>query len=855
MAKKSHKRSPRLRKENSSCMGGLISMFDFRQGRSARLLSDKKCGSARDSGTSYPSNKDDLPGKNEENHGDAENLANLSDAEADETDEANLGVTSIKALMEEEMSRMHYPRKESSSKIEWLKAELELEANSEKSHNERSKNSLVGSDDLANELNFSTRLTSQQSDYPNVSKLLSSDIDVAAFMVDYCSTSFHFKDSHLEFKNKTDQCPSRVSMEDLKKSELDNESVTILQKAIVDIAKALLQQKSSNSSKLVGNTEVQRAEEFSNALEMLNSNKDLFLKLLGDPNSPIRKYIENLQNVRIPPSKLDENHLLRELPGSKEHQKQSGHHLFRRREKLTVASQSNECTDAKVVNKIVILKPSFVKNQNPSNTVNTKSSIQSHCGVENKEDGEELSSHFSLKEIKRRFRSAVGGSRKERLSIAMDGILHKIPYGKQTSSKNETSALESKDQKKSNNKEIQKKNELTLSTKSFREQKNLNKNAAPQILYREAAFYDEARKHLSELLQMESKVDSLPPIQVSKSLGRILSFPGFNYFSPRLSPAREKEPESAQEKTSVFLRHSNQNVDTKYFNSSRHKESFPITNNSQEAKNGSMMITEVEDCMQIEESSHEEAQFASISNEDDLPSEIFKEEGSSMLLEPIKFEEMFQPSTPTASTSAAQQEPRDTECAIDNTGRPSPISVLEPLYYEDVNSPASLITEHEINGDRKTQPREPQIDTSAAASGSIDSEANSVMEFDEASLFDELEISYGFLIKDPKFLFDSIDEVVTEIKQRHFSCSPWVSLICPSIRPLQKQEDFINEAYKRINWHVDVQFPMTMEQAVKKDFHGGAWFDLQLEAEDAVAEIGNEILDYLFEETALELWD
>ncbi|KAI0500389.1 hypothetical protein KFK09_018601 [Dendrobium nobile] len=847
MAKKSHKRSPRLRKENSSCMGGLISMFDFRQGRSARLLSDKKCGSARDLGTSYPSNKDDLPGKNEENHGDAENLANLSDAEADETDKANLGVTSIKALMEEEMSRMHYPRKESSSKIEWLNAELELEAISEKSHNEQSKNGLVGSDDLANELNFSTRLTSQQSDYPNVSELLSSDIDVAAFMVDYCSTR--------------DQYPSRVSMEDLQKSELDNEAVTILQKAIVDIAKALLQQKSSNSSKLVGNTEVQRAEEFSHALEMLNSNKDLFLKLLGEPNSPIRKHIENLQNVRIPPSKLDENHLLRELPGSKQHQKQSGHHLFRRREKFTVASQSNECTDAKVVNRIVILKPSFVKNQNHSNTVNTKSSIQSHCGVENKEDGEELSSHFSLKEIKRRFRNAVGGSRKERLSIAMDGILHKIPYGKQTSSKNETSCrrevLQSEDQKKSNNKEIQKKTELTFSTKSFREHKNLNKNAAPQILYREAAFYDEARKHLSELLQMESKVESLPAIQVSKSLGRILSFSGFNYFSPRLSPAREKEPESPQEKTSVFLCHSNQNVDTKYFNSSRHKESFPTTNNSQEAKNGSMIITEVEDCMQIEEGSHVEARFVSISNEDDLPSEIFKEEGSSMRLEPLKFEEMFQPSTPTASSSSALQEPRDTECAIDNTGRPSPISVLEPLYYEDVNSPASLITEHEINADSKTQPREPQIDTSAAASGSIDSEVNTLtcMEFDEASLFDELEISYGFLIKDPKFLFDSIDEVVTEIKQRHFSCSPWVSHIWPSIRRLQKQEDFINEAYKRINWHLDVQFPITMEQAVKKDFHGGAWFNLQLEAEDAVAEIGNEILDYLFEETALELWD
>lgn len=122
-------------------------------------------------------------------------------------------------------------------------------------------------------------------------------------------------------------------------------------------------------------------------------------------------------------------------------------------------------------------------------------------------------------------------------------------------------------------------------------------------------------------------------------------------------------------------------------------------------------------------------------------------------------------------------------------------------------------------------------------------------------MFDELEKSYGLLINDPKFLFDLIDEVVTEIKERHLSCTPWVSLIKPSIRPLQKQEDFINEACRRMNWHLDVRFPKTLEHAVKKDFDSGNWFDLQLEAEDAVNELGNEILDYLFEEIALELWD
>lgn len=46
MAKKSLRRPVRYEKDQSGCMWGLISIFDFRQGRSTRrLLSDRKLGS------------------------------------------------------------------------------------------------------------------------------------------------------------------------------------------------------------------------------------------------------------------------------------------------------------------------------------------------------------------------------------------------------------------------------------------------------------------------------------------------------------------------------------------------------------------------------------------------------------------------------------------------------------------------------------------------------------------------------------------------------------------------------------------------------------------------------------------
>lgn len=51
MAKKSSKRPARPKKDNAGCMTGLISMFDFRQGRYTRkLIPDRKHESGRHAG-------------------------------------------------------------------------------------------------------------------------------------------------------------------------------------------------------------------------------------------------------------------------------------------------------------------------------------------------------------------------------------------------------------------------------------------------------------------------------------------------------------------------------------------------------------------------------------------------------------------------------------------------------------------------------------------------------------------------------------------------------------------------------------------------------------------------------------
>ncbi|KAG0472934.1 hypothetical protein HPP92_014791 [Vanilla planifolia] len=838
MAKKSKKRFPRWRKGNSGCMWGLISMFDFRQGRSTqRMLSGKKHDSARSSGMSSSRNNGSPPCNMVEKHGDDESLSIFSETEAEETDTVNLGVANTNTFMEEMPSVQH---KELSSNIEWKKNEFGHGPCADRNNNEAIGIGLECSKDKENSLSASQSLIYQQSDYPNVSEILSPNFDLNAFMANYCKSSFQSKVNQLEFDDKTEYCPFQNTA---------NESLAAFQKALVDLTVACLRQESINSSKLVGCKEIQQTTEFTNALDLLDSNKDLLLKLLQDPNSSIRKHMQDLQNVYF--SRFStQNQSLGELPVAKQLQKQSGHFFFRKRDRVPLENQSVEGADAKVVNRIVVLKPSPSGNQNPSNVVSKNPSLHAPQNLKNKGDMEKFSSHFSLKEIKRRLINAVGANRKDRHPIAMDGIMHKIPYGKGMTAECGTRRRGAGEngEKESSVKEAEKKINLPMASKIVDEH-------MAQVQYREAAFYDEARKHLAESLRIGSDHESLASIQVSNSLGRMLSFPGFNYLSPRLGSTIEKESVDA----SLFLCHSSEGIDMEHSDPSKMK-SQPDDDNSQETKNEIKEATEANDFMQIEEQGEIKILPVPFTIEDDLPSGMIEEDESSVILEVEHSKEELQPSielTPIASSSVKTEESRDAECSIENVGRPSPISVLERLYFEDVNSPSSMISENWINVERQMQIKEPQISIPTAASDSIDSEASLItcIEFDEASIFDDLEVSYGSLVNDPKLLFDSIDEVLAEIKLRHFSCTPWVSLIRPNLRMLQKQRDIVREACRKMNWHLDVQIPSTMEQAVGKDLDGGVWIDFHIDSENTINEIGNEILDHLFEETALEMWD
>ena len=122
-------------------------------------------------------------------------------------------------------------------------------------------------------------------------------------------------------------------------------------------------------------------------------------------------------------------------------------------------------------------------------------------------------------------------------------------------------------------------------------------------------------------------------------------------------------------------------------------------------------------------------------------------------------------------------------------------------------------------------------------------------------VFDEVEILFSQLIDDPKLLFDCINEILVEIRDRYLSCSPWMLSIKSSIRPTPTGENFVHEVCKGVDRHLQTVSPYTLDRAVRKELEEGTWMNVMLETEGAVFDIGEEILEYIMEETILELWD
>lgn len=318
----------------------------------------------------------------------------------------------------------------------------------------------------------------------------------------------------------------------IKNDQLDEISLQVLQTS----AKAFIDQMFIDRKYISKGSVSYEPEQFSNALEMLNSNGDLFLKLLQDPNSLLAKQIRNMQNVQMARESINA-FMSNKLPDCDISKGEHKHHQ----------SASEESSSSRPSNKIVVLKPIPRTVRCSENVACYCSSVQSHHSTSTKEQNVQRKS-FSFKDIKRKLKYAMGEKWKEKHLVSVGSTLHKLH------NVSDRQNLKAGNEGRSPCLAIaQSTNSFTESTSeapkvSFLTEKVRKKLDASTISYTKKRALDistEAKRHLSQRLNFVNTTgEAVMSTQTSRTLERILSSPEHDrLFNHSSKEHRESNPE------------------------------------------------------------------------------------------------------------------------------------------------------------------------------------------------------------------------------------------------------------------------------------------------------------------------
>ncbi|GFZ06844.1 phosphatidylinositol N-acetyglucosaminlytransferase subunit P-like protein [Actinidia rufa] len=236
----------------------------------------------------------------------------------------------------------------------------------------------------------------------------------------------------------------------------------------------------------------------------------------------------------------------------------------------------------------------------------------------------------------------------------------------------------------------------------------------------------------------------------------------------------------------------------------------------------------------------------------------------------------------TSPRSCSTTKHVDLEGANESTERPSPVSVLEPLFPDDDIS-STIIKFQAVEPSIQPQQIHFEERVSSATNQEIFirvsmEDEESAFEYVEAvllasdlnwdeflsrwlssdqildvSLFDEMELFSSRSFHDQKLLFDCTNEVLEEVCEHYFGCSPWVSFVKHNIGPIPRGKDLIHEVWDGVEWNLLPQpSPHTLDQIVRKDMEKPrTWMDLRSDVEGIGIEIGEVIFEELVEDVIL----
>lgn len=851
MAKRSIKRPPQLEKNNAGCLWPLISLFDFHKSPpTPRLLSDVRPASSRQGGKGDSRIKLDKPSRNRDKYEDAKNVTGIKA----KGDDANFA--SVKTLMKEEMVR------------------------------ERSNKYKLTSDSDVNDQIGLPNLAGQGSDKITLTNGSSLDSDLIAFLVEFYTDKKSHKDILVNGNNKIDLIAMVQKLND-HPSEFDsrlNQKDYILFKALADVFEAIANQKYVVDMRhLLDN--VSQSKEFMEALEIINSNKDVVLKLLKDPDWYIYRCqeaeagkfdsfgFENYsENVRM----LQED-IMSSKKSNQHENKDMGHNqnrprFFWRKDRSKEKESEKKSEDSENQTRMPVENPTKAtkKGQEIKSVRNLSPALQSKTGHK---EGDRVMSNFFLWEIKRKIKGIIGGNKKERRVISMDGILHKIPIGHKVPGDTEKPLYNDIVVASSKSKSLHDKEKPPVAKEN--DSKVNPEDCKPRIsndisaIISTPPMYAEAKKHLADILDTEDQTTISKTARVSKSLAKLFSMQEDGALRMKMSRQDEKEVVlPSEEAGSIPLQKlKEEDVHNSLSPSKQNMEvsSCPIDYLIDEAVLG--LKTEFVDKCAASDPDHDE----SVQNREKsdainnlLIDQSDNEAGVSCAASNVNLAHSIIQSIPTSCCKENLEAPEKTTTS---PGRPIPVSILEKFIAEDFTIPKLRVahpifpTKEERTTSRayfaNRRSRVKYIEAILEASGlkSIDfSRWHLADKLLEPSIFYDVGSSCYPQIEDPKLLFDFINEALEEIQENFFKCTPWVSLLSSNVLIAPRGRSLSKEVNRIIERHIPLDFSDSIDPLVTRDMEVGSWMGLQFETEEVVLEIWDTALDDLVEEAIFDLW-
>ncbi|XP_040944389.1 uncharacterized protein [Gossypium hirsutum] len=695
---------------------------------------------------------------------------------------------------------------------------------------------------------------------------------------------------------------------------------------VSEAIKFLVSQKLTNRNQLTEGGELQASKEAMDALQILSLNEELFLKLLRDPNSSLVKNSKNSTNARDEESKpfSGSNFSEQEPAGLRQPNEtvnRKQRNFFRRKSKSQERDLSDEQKVSEASTRIVVLKPGPTCSQTAETGSNIGSSPESKNIIRHGEPNEKVGSHFFLSEIKRKLRHAMG---REHHRIPAKEIPKRLSGERQSSSDN--GGLKEYIGMNSPTKDHFFIERIAKPSSSVKKGEKTSKLKVPESsteyetthFSRHSNIYIEAKKHLSEMLTNGDDIMDLSGRQVPKTLGRILSLPDYNS-SPISSPARNPEPSSITAQSRFASPDKFQKLQNNVSNLSQsavEPESRPGVSdnkNGDEVRGDNAILNKLDACVNDDK---EDQSHSSTKDETSCEGEVIvveeteiTGEGETELLDASSdtndysitrddknvdmsevYDEKQYPECSKQDLTEEDQQLFSPLASPSNSSltkkvegleeRPSPVSVLEPIFSEDVISPASIRC---ISGETSIQPlrirfeehggslatdRSNRFKTCMDDKESIYEYVKAVLEassfeWDEfyirslssdmlldPLLLDEVEYLPNQLCHDKNLLFDCINEVLVEVCGYYLG-SPGVLFVKTNIRPIPNMKNTIEEIWQGVYWHMlPMPLPRSLDQIVRKDMAKvGTWMDLRLDTDCIGSEISKAIFEDFVEDT------